>query len=184
MHITNSPHRLFILVILLKWVEWVLQLIIGFLAFILSPKILHEFFWTYFQTELVEDQHDIIAGFLLHSLQWLTLSTQYFIGFYFISHGIIKFFIVYNILKRRAWAYPFALIIFSSFTLYQVYLFAISWSLWMIGLIIIDIIVAILTYIEWTSLKKRHFRERGASGVPRNHDSLSKSKSYSSDTAS
>lgn len=147
-----SPHRFFIWVIILKWIEWATQLIIGCLTFIISQKMLYEFFWLYLQSELIENQHDIIATFLLQSIQWLTLSIQYFIGFYFISHGIIKFFIVYNILKGRAWAYPFALIVFSGFTFYQMYLYITSWSLWMIGLIIIDIIVAVLTYIEWRSV--------------------------------
>lgn len=159
MNFLKSSHRLFIVMIVIKGLEWIVQLWIGAMTFFLSKSTLYNLVWPYLQEELVEDQHAIISQFLWDSLQWLTISTQHFIAFYFISHGIIKFFIWYNILKKRYWAYPFALIVFSFFTFYQVYLYIQSWSLWMIGLIIIDIVVAVLTYIEYQSVKKTHINQ-------------------------
>ena len=159
MNFLKSSHRLFIVMIVIKGLEWIVQLWIGAMTFFLSKSTLYNLVWPYLQEELVEDQHAIISQFLWDSLQWLTISTQHFIAFYFISHGIIKFFIGYNILKKRYWAYPFALIVFSFFTLYQIYLYIQSGSLWMIGLIIIDIVVAVLTYIEYQSVKKTHINQ-------------------------
>ncbi len=159
MNFLKSSHRLFIVMIMIKGLEWVIQLTIGVIAFFISKESLYSLVGWYLQEELIEDQHAMISRFLLDSLQWLTISTQHFIAFYFISHGIIKFFIGYNILKTRDWAYPFALVVFSFFTFYQIYLYIQSWSLWMIGLIFIDIVVAILTYIEYQSVKKTHINQ-------------------------
>ncbi len=159
MNLLKSSHRFFIVMILIKGLEWIAQLAIWIIALFVTRDSLYWLVWWYLQEEIIEDQHAMISQFLLDSLQWLTISTQYFIALYFISHGMIKFFIVYNILKKRYWVYPFALIVFSFFTFYQVYLYIESWSLWMIGLIIIDIVVAILTYIEYQSVRKTHIKE-------------------------
>lgn len=156
MNFLKSSHRFFIVMIIIKGLEWITQLFIWIIALFITRESLLSFIWWYLQEELIEDQHAMISQFFLDSLQWLTLSTQYFIAFYFISHGIIKFFIGYNILKKRYWVYPFALIVFSFFTFYQIYLYIQSWSLWMIGLIAIDIVVAILTYIEYQNVRKTH----------------------------
>lgn len=159
MNFLKSSHRLFIVMILIKGLEWIIQISIWVMALLFTRESLYSLVWWYLQEELIEDHHAIVSRFLLESLQWLTISTQHFIAFYFISHGIIKFFIWYSILKKRYWAYPFALIIFSFFTFYQVYLYIQSWSLWMIGLIAIDIVVSILTYIEYQSVKKAHIHQ-------------------------
>ena len=159
MNFLKSSHRLFIVMIVLKGLEWIIQISIWVIALFITRDGLYSLVWWYLQEELIEDQHAMISRFLLDSLQWLTISTQHFIAFYFISHGIIKFFIGYNILKKRYWAYPFALIVFSFFTFYQVYLYFQSWSLWMIGLIAIDIVVSILTYIEYQSVKNTHINQ-------------------------
>lgn len=156
MNFLKSSHRLFIVMIVIKGLEWIVQLTIWIITLLTTRESLFQIVWWYLQKELIEDQHAIISRFFLDSLQWLTISSQHFIAFYFISHGIIKFFIGYNILRKRYWAYPFALIIFSFFTIYQIYLYIESWSLWMIGLIVIDIVVAVLTYIEYQSVKKTH----------------------------
>lgn len=159
MNFLKSSHRFFIVMIVIKGLEWLIQIAIWVMALLFTRESLYWLVWWYLQEELIEDQQAMVSRFLLDSLQWLTISTQHFIAFYFISHGIIKFFIGYNILKKRYWAYPFALIVFSGFTFYQVYLYIESWSLWMIGLIIIDIIVAILTYIEYQNVKKTHIHK-------------------------
>ncbi len=159
MNFLKSSHRLFIVMIIIKGLEWITQLMIWIIALFITRESLYSLIWWYLQEELIEDQHAIVSRFLLDSLQWLTISTQHFIAFYFISHGLIKFFIGYNILKKRYWAYPFALIVFSFFTFYQVYLYIQSWSLWMIWLIIIDIVVAVLTYVEYQGVKKTHIHQ-------------------------
>ena len=159
MNFLKSSHRLFIMMIVIKGLEWIIQIFIWVMALLCTGESLYSLVWWYLQEELIEDQHAKVSRLILDSLQWLTISTQHFIAFYFISHGIIKFFIWYNILKKRYWAYPFALIIFSFFTFYQVYLYIQSWSLWMIGLIAIDIVVSILTYIEYQGVRKVHIHQ-------------------------
>lgn len=40
---------------------------------------------------------------------------------YFFSHGIVKLILAWGLLTRRIWAYPFAIILLTAFTLYQLY---------------------------------------------------------------
>lgn len=149
MNFIKISHRLFLLMMILKGIDWLIQIWIGLIAIIFPRDILYNFVWGYLQGELIEDKNAWITQYFLNSLHWLTLSTQHFIAFYLISHGVIKFFIIYNIFKKKYWAYPVAIIVFSLFTIYQVYLYMGSSSPWMMGLIIMDIIIVILTYFEY-----------------------------------
>ncbi len=156
MNFLTSSHRLFITMIVIKGIEWVVQLFIGGMTLFLSRGALYNLVWPYLQEELLLQHHVVINWFLMHTLQWLTISTQHFIAFYFLSHGVIKFFIVYNVLRKNYWVYPFAIFVFSFFTFYQIYLYLHSHSVWMIGLVIIDMIVSWLTYVEYESMKAKH----------------------------
>ncbi len=158
MNFFRSSHRLFITMIVIKGIEWVFQLSIWFLTLFLSRQALYNLVGPYLEEELLQQNHVVITQFLMQTLQWLTISTQHFIAFYFLSHGVIKFFIVYNVLRKNYWVYPFAIFVFSFFTFYQIYLYLHSHSLWMIGLVIIDIIVSWLTYIEYENMKAKHLK--------------------------
>lgn len=152
MTLFKTSHRLFLILMLIKWVDGIIQFWIGIVAIFISQHTLYNFVWGYLQGELIEDQNAWFTQYLLNSLQGLTLSTQHFIAFYLISHGVIKSIIVYNIFKKKYWAYPVAITVFSLFTLYQTYLYINSGSLWMMGLIIMDIIIVILTYFEYKNV--------------------------------
>lgn len=66
---------------------------------------------------------------------------------------MVKLFIVYNILKKKYWAYPLAIVAFSAFAIYQTYLYISSPSIIMAILIVMDVVTAILTYIEYRNIK-------------------------------
>src|SRR5262249_8559072 len=58
------------------------------------------------QEELAEDPRDLIANYLLHSAQNLSIGTQLFVAFYLLSHGIIKLWLIIGLLRERLWYYP------------------------------------------------------------------------------
>lgn len=103
--------------------------------------------------ELVEDPHDLIANFLLHSAQHLSISSQHFTGAYLLSHGVIKLWLIIGLLRERLWYYPTALIVFGLFILYQLYRFEHTHSPWLLFVTAIDVVVIGLTWHEYRYLR-------------------------------
>jgi uncharacterized membrane protein len=86
-----------------------------------------------------------------------SLSSELFIAFYFLSHGIIKLFIVGYLWKGKLWAYPVGIILFFIFILYQVYRYSFTHSVWLIVLTILDLIIIYLTWSEYQRIKARAY---------------------------
>src|SRR4051812_1637074 len=42
-------------------------------------------------------------------------------AFYFLSHGIVKVFLVWGLITKRLWAYPVSMFLLGIFSLYQIY---------------------------------------------------------------
>ncbi len=82
-------------------------------------------------------------------------STRIFAGVYLLFHGVLNIFLVYNLYKNRLWAYPFAMIVVSIFTVYQVYRFLHTHSLVLLCLTAFDIAFLVLTWHEYQHQKKR-----------------------------
>lgn len=104
--------------------------------------------------ELSTDPKDLIANYLLHSAQHLSISVQHYASFYLLSHGAIKIFLISGLLRKRLWYYPLALAIFGLFIIYQIYKFSFNHSWWLIFLTVLDVIVIILTWHEYKYLKR------------------------------
>jgi uncharacterized membrane protein len=80
-----------------------------------------------------------------------------FAGVYLLSHGVIKVFLVGSLLRGRLWAYPTAIVFFAMFIVYQMYRYYLHPSIGMIILSILDLIVIVLTWLEYRQLKRaRH----------------------------
>jgi len=50
------------------------------------------------------------------------------------------------------WAYPVAIGVFATFSVYQMYRYVIQPSGWLIALTVLDVIVILLTWAEWHRL--------------------------------
>ncbi|MDE2147453.1 MAG: DUF2127 domain-containing protein [Burkholderiales bacterium] len=69
--------------------------------------------------ELFEDPHDLLAGYLSHLVQHLSLGTQQFAGIYLMAHGAVKLAMVAGLLMRRRWSYPLAVLLMTGFIGYE-----------------------------------------------------------------
>jgi len=147
-------HRLFDISLIFKGLLAVIETIGGFLILFISQQFIINFILSITQGELSEDSKDFISNFLITSAQHLSISSQYFIAFYLLSHGIIKGFLVLNLFKEKLWAYPLAMSIFSLFGIYQIYEFFRTGSLWLLALTVLDIIVIALTLHEYRYMKR------------------------------
>ncbi len=146
-------HNAFKVGILLKGLNGFLEIIGGMLLFFISPKTLYYLVRLITQSELSEDPKDRLANFLVQTARDFSVSSQIFGGFFLLSHGLIKIFLIIALFKKKLWAYPLAIVVFGMFIIYQMYRYSLSHSGWMIFLSILDIFVIALTYLEYLNLK-------------------------------
>jgi len=150
----NIFHLSFEIALILKAINGVLEVIGGVLFLFLDPASLNRIVVILTQGELSEDPNDLIANTLLHMAQGFSISTQHFGVFYLISHGIIKLIIIMLLWKKKLWAYPLGVIVLVLFILYQLYRYFISPSFFLIFLTVLDLILIMLTIIEYKRQKQ------------------------------
>jgi uncharacterized membrane protein len=152
---SRLEHEFFRISILLKGIYSFLEFIAGaVLLFITSNKIyfiIHEVF----KNELLEDAQDFIANSLLNLVGSMPSAIKQFIAVYLIIHGIIKLILIIALWKEKRAAYPVAIIVFSFFIIYQIYKYILHPSLVLLVLTDLDMLIIILTWLEWRKLKKK-----------------------------
>ncbi len=151
-------HQSFRIGILLKGLDGVLEIMGGLILTAVSPETINRLLLLLIQHELSKDPRDVIANFLVRAVHDLSLTSKTFAVIYLLSHGVVKVFVVASLLKNRLWAYPVAILFFIAFTLYQVYRYSLSHSIWMLALTIFDIVVIFLTWAEYRNVKKERCR--------------------------
>ena len=141
--------------IMLKGLHAVLEIIGGLLLVFISPAVITKFVVWITQNELLEDPNDFIANYLLNAAARVSLSSLIFGASYLLSHGILKLILVIALLKRKLWAYPCSLALFSLFVVYQIYRFSITYSLGLFILTVFDLVVIWLIWKEYKIIRKR-----------------------------
>ena len=148
----KSIHVSFEVSLILKGINGLLELIGGSLLLFVPPERITQFLQLITYRELLQDPDDKIANYLLNIAHTLSLSSKLFAALFLLSHGIVKLFLIIALLKKKHWAYPITVIIFSIFTLYQVYRFILFGSLAMLFFVIVDLFVITLTWLEYTEI--------------------------------
>lgn len=146
-------HKSFKIGILVKGIDSVLEMVGGILLIFLNPNRLNKLVTLLTQHELSEDPKDVVANFIIKLSSHFSLSGQYFGIFYLMSHGIIKLILVIMLWKRKIWAYPLTVVSLILFILYQIYRCTIMYSTGLVLLTVFDIVMIILTLIEYKSIK-------------------------------
>jgi uncharacterized membrane protein len=103
--------------------------------------------------EFAEDPYDLVANFLLHTVQHLSVDAQRFAGLYLLGHGVIKLWLVVGLLRERLWYFPVSIAIFGLFILYQGYRYMHTHSVWLLLVTVLDIVVIALTWHEYRYLR-------------------------------
>lgn len=136
--------------------------IIGAIFFIFAePTRTKKFIEMITLYELSEDPKDFNVNHLLQNTHTYSVSSQIFSIIFLASHGVIKIVLVYALLKKKMWAFPVAISVFSLFLIYQLYRFSITNSFGILLLSIFDIIVIALTYREYKKIR----REQGQKNI-------------------
>lgn len=151
----NIFHVSFEIALLLKALNALLEAVGGIMLIFLNPGTANQLIVRLTREELAEDPKDVIANALIHLGGSFSVSAQHFGIFYLLSHGVLKLILVYLLWRKKLWAYPAAVILLCLFVSYQVYKFILTGSTMMILLTILDVIVVILTIIEYRSQKHK-----------------------------
>lgn len=149
-------HVFFDLSVIGKGIDGVFEVVGGVLLFFISPDRIHAILRVLTQHELSEDPRDLIATYLLNSTQHLTTGVTLFAAAYLLWHGMVKVGLVAALLLKRRWAYPAAIAAFSLFLAYQLYRYTHTHAPELLALSIVDVIVILLTWIEYKRLKAIH----------------------------
>ena len=144
--------------ITLKGIDGLLEILGGLLVLFASPSRMNSFLDTLTHHAVTRNPNAFIASHLLHASSTIIGHAHYFISFYLVSHGLAKVILVVALWLNRMWAYPGMIILLLLFVSYQVYRMTFAMSWWLIWLTVFDVIVILLTYIEYR-------KQRGAKAV-------------------
>ena len=143
--------------VIIKGIQAALECILGIsLLFVSTTSIRITAEWLG-RTELTEDPNDIIANYLIHSAQHLSIGSKTFIAYYLITHAIVKMFLVLELMRNRRWAYPTAISILGILVTYDLFRFAFKHS---IPLLIFSFFDCILIYLIWYHWKSTEFKKQ------------------------
>jgi uncharacterized membrane protein len=109
MRFSKRFHFLFLFVVAVKAFDGAVQCFAGILLLGIKATTLEHILSIITQRELSEDPGDIAAQWILSAVHHLQLSTQLFIAFFLLGHGVLKLFLAWNLHREVSWAFPISL---------------------------------------------------------------------------
>ncbi len=149
-----SAHAAFTIGIFFKGVDGAAETVGAVLLYFVPPGAVSRTLAMATQHELSEDPRDFIAAHLLRLSERFSAETQLFAAAYLLVHGVVKVAVVWALYRRRLWAYPAAVAVFAAFGAYQMYRYFVSPSFAMMALTVLDVVVIVLTWMEYGRLKR------------------------------
>jgi uncharacterized membrane protein len=153
-------HVIFQVSLVLKGAFAVFEIIAGIFAAAVPQQFIFNIVAALTQEELANDPRDLVATYLLHAAQNLSVSAQHFAALYLLSHGAIKLWLIVGLLREKLGYYPTAMIAFGLFIAYQLYRFTYTHSVFLVLITVLDLAVIILTWHEYRYLKRHLLAHR------------------------
>lgn len=145
----RNIRRLFELTLLLKAADSLLEIASGAVLLIAGRQAISGIAVLLTRGELLEDPNDRVANYILHLAQNLSIADQSFAGFYLLTHGIVKLFLVSAVMLGKRWAYPLFMAALVLLIVYQSYQLTLGLSATLIFLTVLDLAVLGLTWHEY-----------------------------------
>ena len=142
-------HDLFLIGIIIKCIDGILEFIGGIALAFAKTDIIINLVQKLFQHELIQDPTDIVANYLVKTSQNLSIGILTFASIYLIIHGLIKIGLFLGLWYKKIWAYPLAGIILSLFVIYQSIRIFNTHSILLLFLTLVDIFILILLRLEY-----------------------------------
>jgi uncharacterized membrane protein len=150
----KNIHLVFETSLIFKGLFALLEIIGGIAAYWVSQHALLDLVQAITQAELREDPRDLVANYLLHLAQNLSIGEQHFTAFFLVSHGVVKLWLIIGLLREKLWYYPIAIVVFGLFIAYQLYRYSFTNSVWLLILSAVDVAVIALTWHEYQYLRQ------------------------------
>jgi uncharacterized membrane protein len=141
-------HLVFELGVIAKGVDGALELIGGLALLLLSPTAIRGTILFLVRGELKEDPTDLVANLLLHNTRTI-IDTRISASAFLIVHGVVKLALVGGLATNKLWSYPAAIVVFTGFTIYQIYELTQQSSLFLGIVTVLDIFVVLLVIAEY-----------------------------------
>lgn len=155
----RNVHVTFRIGIVLKALYDVGEVLSGIFLLFLTPERMSKLITLISKNELSEDPKDFLMNYLVAFSHTFTHSMQHFTSFYLLSHGIVKILVLILLWKEKLWAYPLSVVIFSVFIILQMQRFTHTHSIALLFFTFIDIIMIILTILEYRNIKADKFNK-------------------------
>ena len=131
-----------------KFLQAFLEVVTGVLLYAVSTNNLTKFILSIAHGELAEIPNDYLSDLIIKSAGQITTASKFFIGFYLLTHGVIKVVIIIGLYLKKKWAYLAAMIGFGGLILYQIYHLILNHSIILFALTIMDLIILWLIWHE------------------------------------
>lgn len=152
-------HDLFEAGVFIKACTGVIEIISGFLLLTIKAQTLGRVLGRYAQGE-IDDIQDFFLNYAYQYVRHLTVATKNFAGIWILGHGLINFFLVFGLWKKRPWAYLVAIGVLVSFVFYQIFRVIRHHSILLEVLTIIDILFAFVIWHEYNYITKKSKTEQ------------------------
>ena len=152
----NDIHFLFRASVYLKGIYSFIEIVVGTLTLFATKAFIISTTLFFLRGELNEQPRDFLTNYFWTLANDVSLSSKYFLAFYLLAHGIIKVFLIAGLIKKKLWAYPASIAVFSLFLIYEIYRYLNTYSIWLLLLLILDLIVVTLTSYEYRYMKSRN----------------------------
>lgn len=152
----NFIHTSFDIALVLKGLDALAEIICGIALYFLSPETLNRMIAIVSGKELAEDPTDIIMNYLVAYGQTFTITSLKLGMIFLLTHGIVKMVMILLLWNQKMWAFPFSIIAFAAFVVFQTYHLIGSFSIMLLALTILDILVIILTILEYRRIKNSY----------------------------
>lgn len=129
------------------------EILCGILLIFLTPERMRNIITVISAEELREDPKDFIMRHLISFSKTFSISMELTASLYLLSHGFIKIIIIVLLWRQKLWAYPVSCIIFAIFVIIQILSYVQTHSVSLLFLTLVDIIMIILTVIEYKNIK-------------------------------
>lgn len=149
-------HKLFRISLILKGIEGLVEFMGGIILYFMSMGAVSRTVVMFFRRELIEENTDFIANFLIKLVQTFSVGTKTFIALYLIVNGLINVGLIASLWRKKLWAYPAAIVILSLFTIYQVYKLFFSFSYYLLYLTFLNIVIIVLLRFEHKRRRTSH----------------------------
>jgi uncharacterized membrane protein len=149
----KNIHLGFHIGLIMKGVYDLGEILSGILLIFLTPDRMGKLITIISSGELREDPNDFIMRHLISFSKTFSINTQLTASLYLLSHGLVKILIIILLWKKKLWAYPASCVVFSIFVIIQMLNFIQTYSITMLFLTLIDIIMIILTILEYKNIR-------------------------------